>query len=240
MMKKMTFFVVTLLLLFALTSCGKNSYVGTYKFQLGKEKGTHFAITLVMTDEEDVKNDIVRGKKFTFSVSSNGVNEESVEGNTDDEISDITNNLLSNASVTGYYNLEERNVPYGRQSEDKTYVRIGITGFEAGDLNFSEKDIESFELTPEIVEQVIYIEINEKVANVVVPVSVQDLMFQFYWYGYDFNMNEQALGEETTQHQIGTHPTQEDIDEINKTYPDKHNGKKFRDFHTMVMGLSRV
>ena len=239
-MKKGFIFFMLSLFLFVIVGCGKHSYAGEYKFQLGKENGTHFAITLTMTDEEVVENEEVKGKKFTFSVVSNGVTGSTEDGSTTDEIDAIANNLLANASVTGYYNLELRNVPYGRQSEDKTYVRIGITGLEAGDIKISKQDIESFDITPEIIEKIMYIEINDKVANVVVPVSVQDLMFQLYWYGYDFNTTEKIIDESATPHQIGTHPTKEDIDEINKTYPAKHNDRKFRDFHNMVMGLSRA
>jgi len=240
MKKIMALFLSLLVLVVTLTSCGNGSSAGVYKFQLGKDKGTHFTIMLTMTDDDVIDGSEIKGKRFEFSVQSNAKNNPvSESGSTDDEISDITNNLLSNAKCSGYYNLVKVNVPYGRQSEDKTYVKIGITGFEASDIKISQKDIENFDITPDIIEKLMYIEINDKIANVVVPVSVQDFMYQLYWYGYDIDTVNLEMIELEVKHEIGTHPTKEDIEEINKTYPDAHKGDKFRDFHTMVMGLTR-
>lgn len=40
-------------------------------------------------------------------------------------------------------------------------------------------------------------------------------------------------------HEPGTKPTQDDINEINKTYPQNHGGEKFRNFYTISLGLTR-
>ena len=40
-------------------------------------------------------------------------------------------------------------------------------------------------------------------------------------------------------HEPGTKPTKEEIDKINETYPASHNGKKFRNFYTISIGLTR-
>ena len=47
--KKTSIFLVSLLSL--LTSCGNKSIAGTYGFQMGKEKGTHFGFSLTLTEE---------------------------------------------------------------------------------------------------------------------------------------------------------------------------------------------
>ncbi len=43
----------------------------------------------------------------------------------------------------------------------------------------------------------------------------------------------------TESHVPGTKPTKEQIDKINETYPASHNGKKFRNFYTISIGLTR-
>ena len=40
-------------------------------------------------------------------------------------------------------------------------------------------------------------------------------------------------------HPVGTKPTAEDIAAINETYPQTHNGTKYRMFHTVSVGLTR-
>lgn len=45
---------------------------------------------------------------------------------------------------------------------------------------------------------------------------------------------------ETTQHQLGTHPTKEEVEEINKTFIETHKDlyfKTYRDFNNLEMGL---
>ena len=44
---------------------------------------------------------------------------------------------------------------------------------------------------------------------------------------------------ESEPHEAGTKPTQADIDKINETYPANHGGKKFRNFYTISIGLTR-
>ena len=91
--------------------------------------------------------------------------------------------------------------------------------------------------------------------SVTVPVSLTDLMFQLYWYGHDlFDILEEYPVKE---HELGTHPTKEEVEEINKTYnsPDrliKHcdldalikykvlKEVAYRDFNQLTMSLKKA
>ena len=55
-----------------ITSCGKNPVVGTYAFQMGKEKGTHFGLYLDLSNDDFTGNEKIVGYKkmnFSFNVS---------------------------------------------------------------------------------------------------------------------------------------------------------------------------
>ena len=255
---KRAFIIVIAFVFLAVTLVGcraNNPYVGEYKFQLGKDNGTHFAISLKMTDEDYVDDEgNTRGKKFEFRVvSGDGSSTASATASATADTGDSNESIqavpdqsdllteISNFVFLGYYNVVEREVevPTARRSEDKKYVRIGFTGIKSVNYEVDDDDLDGFDIPPDIIEKIMYIEIDNKTANVVVPVSTDDLMFQLYWYGVAFDV-ETFDFIDLPEHEIGTHPTQEQIDEINKTYPASHDGKVYRDFHTMKMGLSKA
>ena len=83
-----------------------------------------------------------------------------------------------------------------------------------------------------------------------IPVGEIDAIYQLYWYGIDvvftsgdgFKIKESTYG----VHEPGTHPTAEDVAEINKTYGTEHedfatitglNLSTYRDYHTLGMGM---
>lgn len=89
--------------------------------------------------------------------------------------------------------------------------------------------------------------------SITVPVSLTDLMYQLYWYGFDLLSMEEE--QPLVHHQHGTHPTQEDIDKINETYNTgliphfdldafiKYKTVKtveYRDFNQMTMTLVKA
>ena len=48
-----------------------------------------------------------------------------------------------------------------------------------------------------------------------------------------------SSGIQVEAHEPGTKPTDEDIEEINKTYPASHNGQQYRRFYTVALSLTR-
>ncbi|MCQ2742666.1 MAG: hypothetical protein MJ239_05145, partial [Bacilli bacterium] len=86
--------------------------------------------------------------------------------------------------------------------------------------------------------------------NVCIPVSLNDLAFQLYWYGYRIDIQNifesEVPVEELPQdqhHQIGTHPNTEDIKAIRETEIAKglsvNMFEEYRDYHTLTMGLRK-
>ncbi len=240
--RKLYFLVIfpLVLLLFLITSCSQeNKYVGNYKFQLGKNNGTHFKIELVITDDDVKIDDKVVGKKFEFKVETS-MNDESTQIDlselTDEQIAEldfekIASSLLRQINCRGYYTISEKVVTEGMKVLD-----IGITAVETPEIEVDLQDIAHFSITPDLIEQILFIEINEDKANVHAPVSLDDLRFQMYWYGID--STKDGLND-VSKHAIGTHPSKEDVEEINKEFPNTHEGLKFRDYHTITMGLAR-
>ncbi len=85
------------------------------------------------------------------------------------------------------------------------------------------------------------------------PVGEVDALYQLYWYGIDFAYSdEEGIYMQDSPHgahEVGTHPTAEDVAKINETYGAAHQviAEKFeidietyRDYYTLAMGLNKI
>lgn len=209
-----------------LIGCVGNDYTGTYVFQMGKSKGTHLGASLELTKEVFDTTNPNRGNKFVFTIDIS-----SSESSPDSMLS-ILNNINP---LTGFYKIDTENKIYNENSLD-----IGITV------------LGEYELPQELTDLIFSANITSSAVTFYIPVSVNDLMYQLYWYGYDLNIqkiiedytsgtepSESSVATPEGTHPRGTHPTQEDIDTINAHYPDEHNGNLYRDFHVLKLGLTK-
>ena len=160
-------------------------------------------------------------------------------------------NIFSGKKIPGYYSVG------GPTEKDRNRLNLGLSIEEVASLFLDEvKDFIPFEDITQIIsidyamtEKIIFSEIDKKSLYLTVPVSLDDFMFQLYWYGYDFqfdvlNDRYEMVKDPEGGHEVGTHPTQEEVDEINKTYPDNHVESEsskinYRDFHALTLGLKK-
>lgn len=283
-MKKAVSLILTIATLFVLllSGCNKNGFVGVYSFRMGKLDSKHFSVIVELTDENYVVNEQTLGKKFylTFDVfsmidlgeesSSTQTGESEVEGEVEgdqtlEEDSFNFDFLKDGLTISGYYNE-------GEKGEQGTRLLLSLSFFKLveeldekyGDiimeyLGESLKDfVGDFSIPSEIIELVIFAHVTDNQLTMVVPISMDDLLNQLYWYGYDINRESFEMVE-VEPHEVGTHPTKEDIDKINETYPQDHkteildefgeplldedgniiyiDGDLYRDFYTINLAL---
>lgn len=207
-------------------SCSKDPYAGNYVFQMGKNKDTHLAVALALTKEQYEPSNPDKGKKFELEFDM-------LTSEVDDTFSTLIKELTP---LRGYYRVDKNQKVY-----DETRLCIGLNV------------LEDYEIPEEVAEMVFVASITANFVNFYLPVSVKDLKYQLYWYGYDFSIDkvlEEMLSEseetdiEPTaspdgQHDLGSHPTKEDVAKINEHYKDSHNGEEFRDFHVLKLGLTK-
>ena len=280
----------------SLASCsGPKSPAGTYSFQLGSDSGTHAGIHLKLTDDEatidtseesseESSEEQIEAKKFELKFdigasSAGGVlgvlthldtviqyieDETGKEAppSIDDIVKNVENIIKDKGesdvpfTIPGYYYFKEAtNVTSGKP---ETRLMMGI------DFNLI-KDM-PIQLPAELVEMVMYAIYTPDTINVIVPVSLQDLLFQIYWYGYriagiDSLTNPVDLHEENPyikHHDVGTHPTEDDVAVIQEyqkgreeqyvagelTDEEYEKGEfvynSYHDYHTLTMGLSKL
>ncbi|MBQ2069642.1 MAG: hypothetical protein II467_01775 [Bacilli bacterium] len=128
-------------------------------------------------------------------------------------------------SIHGYYKVGEP-LENGRK-----ILSLGVSL----DM-FEELSGTTFEVPSTFIEMILYSEIDAKSVILTAPVSMRDLEYQLYWYGLDIY---HITNDDLVSHPINTHPTNADIEEINKTYPDTHEGRLYRDFHVFSLSLLR-
>ena len=258
-------------MLISLAACngGETSYAGTYSFQLGSDSGTHAGIHLTLTDEV-VPDMEIEAKKFSiqFDVSGGaGAGILGSLGHIDDilkainsgekididdleetytDVKDTAIDIIKDETedkpitIDGYY--------YTKEVEKETRLMMGIS-LDAYDIDISD----------EIVEKVMFATITTEQVNVVIPVSIKDFLYQLYWYGYrvagiDSLLEPVSLPNENPfmhYNEVGTHPTAEDVEEIQKyqkkRQEDKPDGYELGEFiyndyfnyHTLSMGLAK-
>lgn len=250
-----------------LFGCTKKSIAGTYSFQMGKETGTHFGLFLNLKDEaydeEEMEEKGLKEFELSFDMK-NGKDDE--DSPLIQDIIDIFKDKDGKASILGYYKLlEEKN----RSGENR--LKLGISfgyivakieenfGIELDDDDRREIDKLG---DVQIIQKLLYATYKDNLVNIYIPVSVEDALFQLYWYGIDIQFKhsdpadpdspshlEVVYMEGEDVHDFGTNPTQEDVDKINLTYPDNHAvfeeldffeiHAEYRNFHQVKMGLTK-
>lgn len=241
-MKKSKFLILPLLGFF-LAGCSSSSIKGEYVFQLGKDKGTHFGIYLNLTDDLAYNEEQeLLGKKYTLDFALQGMAPENGGAAELFAAKDLGNNIKKAAepsydpskadndfALEGYYvhNPDLKNL----DSEGNEIIPIGITKL----VDKEDGSSADIPISEELVEKILYSTISDSTFTLVIPVSFEDILLQIYWYGYDIRTLSLV-----TPHKVGSNPSQAEIDEINKTYPDSHGGEKFRAFHKLHMGLTKI
>ena len=211
-------FLILISMIPLLIGCNKDNYIGEYAFQMGKTKDTHLGVSLELSKEYYDKSITTKGQKFTLSLDVSSAGEDS----------DFIKILDEFNPLTGYYRVNKQEKVY-----EQTRLNLGIS------------ILGEYDIPEEITELIFVASITSSVVNFYLPVSINDLLFQLYWYGYDFSFENILDDDDTndngiivTAHPVGSHPSQEEIDEINKTYLDNHSSP-FRDYHVLKLGLSK-
>ena len=233
-MKTKRFFALGLLSFFLL-SCNTNSIAGVYGFQLGKESGTHFGLYLELKDslfettdpalvDKNYKNfDLGLSASFFNSTTTSSSGEEEEE----DTYSKIIEFFTKNGQfiLSGYYGLTD-DIP---------------------------QEVIQDPVTKDAIEKIVYATHSKTQINLYIPVDLSDVYYQLYWYGIDVLIaTDPGDSDPTIQislnqtyldtHLLGSHPTPADIEEINKTFVQDHQGYQFgntpyRNYHALQLSL---
>ena len=280
--KLLTFIPV---LAFALTACGgQRDVTGTYSFQLGTKEGTHAAIHIELTNtpyydgqssevESNATSQVqpkadtklfnlifdiaIKGKLKNIGDLIDVISTLNPTDFYDEDSSELTSSETSSAitsseqtsgessseenkpiTISGYYYLGDETEP--------VRLYLGILLFD-----------KTYEIDPQLIELLMYAVLSGDTINIYVPVSIKDLQYQLYWYGWRistiFDLADPTdLTEENPalkHNPIGSHPTQEDIDYISAYEKErKEKGESeygdeifedFRDYYTLNMGLTK-
>ena len=236
-------------LLGLLTSCSNNSIAGTYGFQMGKANSTHFGIYLKLTDDMKKVGEIedkYKACEFSFTMKFND-DDESTMMNIIAQIGDLLEKDGDAYVLPGFY-CEGDKVSKDGEKELKVGFDLDFLKEKMEDI---DKDIDFPTLEPEMIEKLIYTTYLNDTITMYVPVGQADALFQLYWYGVDVAYTSEGLvlrESPTGVHDAGTHPTEGEIAEINKTYKEDHEKlsilmdadvSKYRDFYTLAMGLNK-
>lgn len=270
MKKKKALLVTSALFALSLASCGNSGYYATYQFQMGKANGTHIGIYMDLTkDKIDIPYEEKTETMEKFNLSM------------DVPIDERADKSLI-AGILSYFSKDEEGLSGGYKIEyskelDKQqvslYPMLNIEDIEkaiidamgGGDEEGSSSDPESSSsseessshqplvIPSEFLDDILIATYSSNSISITLPVSLTDLMFQLYWYGFDLLSMEEE--QPLVHHQHGTHPTQEDIDKINETYNTglvphfdldafiKYKAVKtveYRDFNQMTMALVKA
>ena len=128
-------------------------------------------------------------------------------------------------------------IPTPEEPDEGGIVRTPDEGEGDEDDPLENLPEDIFDITPEDTAKFVYSTISKTTIAFNIPVSLDDLAFQLYWYGldlYNLESNPEA-------HAIGSHPITDDINHINNDlhYADTHDGKSFRDYHTLSLTLTK-
>ena len=220
-----------------ITSCGNNSIAGTYAFQMGKEKGTHFGLFLNLTDEvyKDQNENTTDFKQMTFSFNVSFPEGDSEEAQAEmNSILDYFKDENGNFSLKGYYKLSDE---FNKAGEQRLimgfYFFYFLDKFEDVYKSLTDEEL-SQEMKntlnilnePDLIQSIMYATYSKDGVNAYIPVSIEDVYYQLYWYGYDVQVNAETydinLVKLETKHDFGTNPTKADVAEINKTFEETH------------------
>lgn len=248
-LKKLGLLLSTVPLLF---SCGNQSVVGTYGFQLGKEAGTHFGAYLTLKDEAYQPEPGMSKFELTVSIK-NGSEEE--EGFMKDLLN-IFDDGTGKKVLPGYYQVTDFDNKKlgGREMKiglDFVYmvdkIKASYKEITGEDLNVTEADLAALN-DSKIIQSLLDASYAADTVNIFIPVSISDAFLQLYWYGIDVRVNMADLENMVTvydspKHDRGTEPTAQDVAAIKEQYAADHAGclvSEFRAYHRVKLGLQRV
>ncbi len=240
MKAKKLILLVPMLLSLAACNGSNDSIAGTYSFQLGSNEGTHAGIHLMLSDEFYTDGDLeTPAKKFSLTFDIKGQDEGSDMFSTigsiaelmgeDDEDSSESSSEVSSSSETS--SSSEVTSESESSSEDPDVSLHGYyrmleleldDGSKVNYLSMGINVLDEYEISPFIVEKIMYATYSDDAVTVVVPVSIKDLFYQLYWYGYRISglsslLNPVKLPEENPllkYNTVGTKPTAEQAKDI--------------------------
>ena len=251
--------------------CSSNQgYVGTYAFQLGANEGTHTSISLTLTNEayptEDPTLQANNPKKFKLAFDINGLNSDTLFPSSESEPTSEPSSEQTSETSSEQTSEEQDDseIPFGDLSMfEGYYYTLGEQEKTGELLHLGIKLLNLVDISPIITEKILYATVNNSEINVTVPVSLKDLYYQLYWYGYRVGslieaMEPVNLYEEDplfesvlAGNKPGTHPSKEAISSIAKyqknrtaTKPENYLETEmifdtYHDFHTLNMGLKK-
>lgn len=209
-----------------LASCEQSIY-GTYSFQLGSNKGTHFGIYLTLSDEHPEGSE---DNKYKLLIETSGLNGAGFSDNDEDEVSMYAKTLDQAFSKNEASQDNDEPIEI-----DGTYTISDYN--DKKKLNLTIDILYDIQIPPSLVDKLLVAYVSDGRVDLKIPVGMDDLMYQLYWYGYDISPDADSHPEPVA-HPIDTHPTPEEIQAIRDgdgtlTYPD------FRDFWQLTMSLSK-
>ena len=226
----------------------QNKYVGTYQFRMGKTDGNHMEVTATITDEDDAKvegykvmnlnadlGDELNPLKFLDKLDELAARLEpygSVE-EINVLVSSLRTEIENMSSIPLYYKVTENSL-------EKQGYRLEIGSHFLADLfdTLEQKQPilteilsllklviagsgfvdENLYIKPETSKYIFNAFVNKKALTIQVPVSTDDLKYQLFWYGMDYNglmispdvkMEKDYVNRmpgETGEKRYGTHP----------------------------------
>ena len=241
-MKKLR--IMSIVPILVLSSCSQANYAGTYQFRLGKTDGSHFEVTAVLTNdkynEDGMKKmtltaDLGEDMSPTALIEKYGEQYPILEPFVDimiDEIKDIKEipfyYKVLNSKVAKYGNRLAIGTDFAVKKIDELKEKYEILKELFEELEIDET---TFELKPDQTKYFFGAYVNSKALTFEIPVSVDDLNMQDFWYGKSTLISGDyvdrlpgAKGEE----RFGTHPevkkddkgniTKNECDEVNKIF----------------------
>ncbi len=189
-----------------LSSCSSQAYYGTYSFEMGaSSEEAHMGIYLDLTNQKHSVT--IAGMTFEGEYFKIKLDAPQMGG------------MLGFDTIEGSYSVDDSTV-------DSPRIHLNPS------ISIIEQEIP---IPSETVDLIMLAYYKVSTVNVIIPVSIDDLVFQLYWYGYDL-----TGGDSPSKHDLGTHPTAEEVKSINDGgYKDRHSDTEFRDYYTLNMGLKK-
>ena len=226
-----------------LASCGAKSIAGRYGFQMGREKGTHFGLFLDLYDDAysgQAQVQDAKKMKLSFNASFPAGDSQETQEAIDSVLDLFKDPETGDFSLNGYYKtgneVNEKGEPRLVIGLDFIYIfQSGLSVYkEITGQEISQEAQDALEILNNdgLIQSLLIATYAKEEVNAYIPVSMDDVYYQLYWYGYDIQI---VSGEENfdielvpvTKHDFGTTPTKEDVEEINKTFPAEHQGMQF-------------
>lgn len=283
-MKVKPLIIGTALAALALTSCGTKGHYGTYQFQMGKANESHIGIYMDLTSEKttidigEIKRPM---EKFSLTLELPDMAAESetslvgglltffkdgLKGGYEIDKNRVDdkgrNHLTLVPDLTEFINSVTEAAEEAEEGGDEpapNQLADTSSSNPSQETSSSQPDpssgtSQSFVIPSEFVDELMISTFSNDTINITIPVSLTDLMLQLYWYGFDLLDIEGT--KELVKHEHGSHPTAEDVKEINKTFNSETSlishfdldaffkyktfkKVEFRDFNQLTMTLKR-